>query len=242
MVSNNISVDCVIFGFDFERLNVLLVDRTLLDADGRVIFTDRTLTGNHVFVDETLDAAAHRIPADLTGLDNIYLEQFRTFGSPDRIRRPNDQLWLRSCGRDPERRVVTVGYVALLARRDIRLIWKGRNVKWYPVDEVGDLAFDHNQILAEALKYIRNKLINEPSVGFELLPPKFTLTQLQTVYEVILGVRLDKRNFRKKTARMSYLIPLDEKQTGVAHKPAQLYSFDKELYETSRKDFNSFFI
>lgn len=242
-VSNNISVDCVIFGFDFERLNVLLVERTLLDDhDGHVIFSDHTLTGNHVYIDETLDTAAHRIPADLTGLDNIYLEQFKTFGSPDRLKRQNDQLWLKSCGRDPNNRVVTVGCVALLAQRDIRLVWKGRNVKWYALDSLPDLAFDHNLILEEALKYIRYKLLHEPSIGFELLPPKFTLTQLQTVYEVILGCKLDKRNFRKKTSRMEYLVALEEKQTGVAHKPAQLYKFDKEIYDSTRKDIISFYI
>lgn len=236
----NISVDCVIFGFDFEQLNVLLVERQFNDKEtGNEVFSDLTLAGNHIYDNENLDEAAQRILFDLTGLENIYLEQFGTFGGPDRLKRKNDQLWLESSGRDPNNRIVSSGYFSLLNSSNITLQWKGRNTNWYPVSEIRDLAFDHKEILDTALISLRRSLIDRP-IGFELLPNKFTLSQLQKVYEVILGAPLDKRNFRKKVARMKYLIPLDEKQKGVAHKPARLYIFSKDVYDKTRTDMLSF--
>jgi 8-oxo-dGTP diphosphatase len=240
-INNTISVDCVIFGFDFEKLNVLLVDRVLLDQkSGEELFSDLTLTGNHIFEHESLEDAAARILFDLTDLENIYLKQFGAFCDPDRLKNSNDQAWLRASGRDPESRIISIGYYSLLSTEKVTLKWKGRNVKWYPVSEVANLAFDHFSIFQAALEALRRELMFEP-IGFELLPEKFTLSQLQKLYEVVLGVELDKRNFRKKIARMKYLIPLDEKQKGVAHKPARLYMFSKEVYEKTRKevfDFN----
>jgi len=240
-MNNTISVDCVIFGFDFEKLNVLLVDRELKnEAVGGEAFTDLTLTGNHILENESLEDAAARVLFDLTGLENIYLKQFGAFCDPDRLKRPNDQAWLKASGRDPGSRIISVGYYSLLATENVTLKWKGRNVKWYPVSEVKDLAFDHMVIFKSALQALRRELLHEP-IGFELLPEKFTLSQLQKLYEVILDVEMDKRNFRKKIARMKYLIALDEKQKGVAHKPARLYTFSREVYEKNRKevlDFN----
>lgn len=242
MVLNNyISVDCVVFGFDSEKLNVLVVERTLSDGSGEVEFSDLTLTGNHIYEDETIVEAADRILFDLTGLADIYLEQFKTFASPDRLKKENDRKWLLHDGRDPDKRIVSVGFFALLATQKVTIEWKGRNVKWMPVDEVGKLAFDHNLILEEALKALRSKLLHEP-IGFELLPEKFTLSQLQKVYEIILDTTFDKRNFRKKVARMKYLIPLDEKQKGVAHKPARMYLFSREVYELTRKEILNFIV
>lgn len=241
-INNSVSVDCVIFGFDFTHLNVLLVDRVLLDENnGKEIFRDLTLTGNHIFEEEELDDAAARILFELTGLENIYLEQFYTFGSPKRITRHNDKKWLLANGRDPNSRIFTIGYYSLLATDKVSLQWKGRNVSWVPVSEITDLAFDHMDILQKALSALRKKLINEP-ILFELLPSKFTLSQLQRLYEVILGIQLDKRNFRKKISRMNYLIPLEEKQKGVAHKPARLYVFDRHIYEKNRKELLDFAI
>jgi len=240
-LNNTISVDCVIFGFDFEKLNVLLVDRVLIDdKTGEELFSDLTLTGNHIFENESLEGAAARILFDLTGLENIYLKQFGAFCDPERLMNPNDQAWLKASGRDPQSRIISVGYYSLLATEKVTLKWKGRNVKWYPVSEVSELAFDHYSIFQFALEALRRELLYEP-IGFELLPEKFTLSQLQKLYEVVLGVELDKRNFRKKVSRMKYLIPLDEKQKGVAHKPARLYMFSREVYERTRKevfDFN----
>ena len=175
------------YGFDYDNLNVLLVDRTLNnDVNGEVLFSDMTLTGNHIYEDEKIEDAASRVLFDLTGLEGIYLEQFKTFANPDRISKPNDRAWLLNDGRDPNKRIVSIGFFALLATQDVTLEWKGRNVKWVPVNEVKELAFDHNDILDEALIALRNKLLQEP-IGFELLPDKFTLSQLQKVYEIILG-------------------------------------------------------
>lgn len=235
-LSKSISVDCVVFGYDSEKLNVLLVKRTLTsDEDQSVLLSDYTLTGNHVYEIETLEDAAYRILHTLTGLKNIYLEQFKTFADPHRLSQPIDQQWLKSIGRDPSHRVVSVGFFALLATQNVKLHWMEREVKWVPLKEVGELGFDHNHILNEALLALRDKMKHEP-IGFELLPEKFTLTQLQTVYERIFDTQFDKRNFRKKITRMKYVIPLDEKQTGVSHKPAQLYMFSREVYEKTRRE------
>ena len=235
-LNNYISVDCVVFGYDSERLNVLVVNRTLTSQDGSsLIHSDYTLTGNHVYEDETIEDAANRILFDLTGLQDIYLEQFKTFANPDRLIKPIDQEWLKSTGRNPSERVVSIGFFALLSTNDVILEWKGREVKWIPIKEVQTLGFDHNHILDEALKALREKMKHEP-IGFELLPNKFTLTQLQTVYERIFETQFDKRNFRKKVGRMKYVVPLNEKQKGVSHKPAQLYMFSRDVYEKTKTE------
>lgn len=240
-LSSSLSVDCVVFGYDEEKLNVLLVERTLSDIREATDTSDWTLTGNHVYEDETIEAAANRVLFDLTGLTNIYLEQFKTFAHPERLLKPKDQQWLKSIGLDPIKRVATVGFFALLATQRTNLQWMGRQVKWTPIKSVGELAFDHNQILDEALVALRSKMKHEP-IGFELLPEKFTLTQLQNVYEQIFDARFDKRNFRKKINRMKYVIPLNEKQRGVPHKPAQLYMFSREVFEKTRRELFDFII
>ncbi|MDA3892853.1 MAG: NUDIX domain-containing protein [Salinivirgaceae bacterium] len=238
----NLSVDCVIFGFDMDQLKVLLVERKLKSDDGKsIIFSDHSLTGYHIYEDEDLDSAAIRIVNDLTGLENLKFEQFYTFGSLDRIAHPNDQIWIEQFGDVISSRVLTVGYYSLLPNTNMNIIQKGRKVNWFPVDQVKELAYDHKEILEKALEHLRYKLQNEP-VGFNLLPEKFTLSQMQKLYEAILGAKYDKRNFRKKVSQMSYVVPIKEKQQGVAHKPAQLYIFSPEVYEKTRKERNHFFI
>jgi len=242
ILNNYISVDCVIFGYNDKELQVLLVERTLKDKEsGKMLFSDLTLTGNHLYEDETIEEAAYRVLFDLTGLNNVFLEQFKAFAHPDRLKKENDRQWLLHDGRNPDMRIVSIGFFALLATQDVTIEWKGRNVKWVPLSEIGELAFDHNQILNEALIALRNKIKHEP-IGFELLPEKFSLTEMQHIYEVILGTNLDKRNFRKKIGRMKYLIPLDEKQKGVAHKPARLYVFSRDVYEKTKKELFDFTI
>lgn len=237
-----ISVDCVVFGYDAQSLHVLLVHRHLEDpVSGEPILSDYTLSGNHVLENERIEDAADRILFDLTGLSGIYFEQFKTFADPDRLSKEKDQFWLMSIGRNPEERVVSIGFFALLSTNSVTLEWKGREVKWVPIGEVGELGFDHNQILAEALIALREKMKHEP-IGFELLPEKFTLTELQTVYECIFDTSFDKRNFRKKVQRMNYVFPLNEKQTGVSHKPAQLYTFDRVIYEKTKTEQFDFII
>jgi len=233
----NISVDCVIFGFDFEKLNVLLVERELVDESGKLLIKDHTLTGYHIFEDEDLDNAAGRILKDLTGLDNIYLEQFSTFGNTDRVSAEKDQLWLKHINQGFAERIITVGYFSLIDNTKVSISLKDRKIQWFPIDEIAgiEMAFDHKQIFTKALEALRNKVKTEP-IGFELLPDKFTLTQMQKLFESLLGAPIEKRNFRKKISQMPYVVPLNEKQKGVAHKPAQLYLFSRDVYEKTRKE------
>lgn len=233
----NISVDCVIFGFDFERLNVLLVERELTDDHRSTLIKDYTLTGYHIFEDEDLDNAAGRILKDLTGLDNIYLEQFSTFGNIERVTGEKDQLWLKHINMGFAERIITVGYFSLIDNTKVSLSLKDKKIQWFPIDVIPDLemAFDHKQIFYKALEALRQKVKAEP-IGFELLPEKFTLTQLQKLLESVLGFPIDKRNFRKKISQMPYIVPLKEKQKDVAHKPAQLFLFSREVYEKTKKE------
>ncbi|MDA3930305.1 MAG: NUDIX domain-containing protein [Prolixibacteraceae bacterium] len=237
----NLSVDCVIFGFDFNQLNVLLVERKLDDEKtGKSLIDDWTLTGYHIFEDENFDTAAARILKGLSGLDNIYLEQFYAFSRLDRVNSPNDKLWLDHQSEGFSERIFTVGYFSLIDNTTVSISHNDRNVKWFPITDLPELGFDHKEILEKALEKLRAKLRSEP-IGFELLPEKFTVSQLQRLYEVILGTKFDRRNFRKKVLQMKYVIPLDEKQKGVKHKPAQLFIFSKEVYEktkTERFDFS----
>lgn len=240
----NISVDCVVFGFDFEKLNVLLVERELREEKtGKVLISDHTLTGYHIYEDEDLDTAAYRILKGLTGLDNIFLEQFGAFGALDRVSSAKDSLWLKYINKGFAERIVTVGYLALIDNTKVTLRLKDRNVEWYPISQVKDmeLAFDHKFLFYKALEALQRKVKVEP-IAFELLPDYFTLSQLQKLYEALLGTSFDKRNFRKKVAQMHYVIPLKKKQQGVAHKPAQYYLFSREVYEKTRKGRISFII
>ncbi|HEY4789244.1 MAG TPA: NUDIX domain-containing protein [Bacteroidales bacterium] len=233
----NISVDCVIFGFDLEKLNILLVERELSDPEtGTLIIKDHTLTGYHIFEDENLDDAAYRILKGLTGLDNIYLEQFYSFGRTDRVTSEKDQLWLKHINQGFADRILTVGYYSLIDNTKVTLSLKDRKIQWFPIDVIPEmeLAFDHKQIFYKALEALRLKVITDP-VGFELLPDKFTLTQMQKLFEALLGFPIDKRNFRKRVSQMPYIVPLKEKQKDVAHKPAQLYLFSREVYEKTKK-------
>lgn len=228
----HISVDCVIFGFDFDQLNVLLIERNLpsLEKDDKKQ-RHHALPGNLIGSDEPLDDSARRVLKELTNLDNLYLEQFYTFGAPNRVRNEYDIEWLRATREDPDARVITVAYFSLVKLGDYHPSPSSfaRSAVWCPVTEVPELAFDHNEILNRALSHLRNKLATRP-IGFELLPPKFTFGQLQKVYETILGMPFDKRNFRRKILNMDILIPLEEKQKGVPHKPARLYQFNEKRY------------
>lgn len=239
-INSHISVDCVVFGFDLKELKVLLVDRTLISPDNQeVIFQDQSLPGNHCRDDENIDQAAYRILKELTGLTDVHLEQFAAFGDLDRLKKERDQTWLKAIGKNRDLRVLTVAYYALVAVDKIILDpnawkslpgWYGKHPQWYGIHNIPDLAFDHKKIILSALDFLREKVITQPLV-FKLLPGKFTLSQLQKIYEVILDIKLDKRNFRKKIINANFIIPLKQKQVGVSHKPAKLYKFDLKKYE-----------
>ncbi len=241
-IVQNISVDCVILGFDSVEINVLLVERTLKNPDtDETIFSDLTLAGYHIFEDEDLDSAAARIVKDRTGLENISLKQFYSFGALDRLLHPNDQSWIKASNVIFSDRVVTIGYYSLLPSTNLEIMQNGNIVNWYPINGLKGLAYDHDVILQKAIEHLRHKFWHEP-IGFELLPNKFTISQMQKLYEFILGTRFDKRNFRKKISQMSYVVPLKEKQKGVAHKPAQLFMFSKDIYDKTRKERFDFFV
>jgi len=232
----NLSVDCVVFGFDYKKLNVLLTKRELKDPkSNKIIFTDYTVQGHHVLEGENLDEAAKRVLKDKTGLKDIYLEQFYTFGGTDRMLKERDRLWTQKSYPMVSQHVITVGYYSLVDSFKVSPDQKHKETQWFPVDELPELGFDHEKIINKALSCLRIKLSREP-IGFELLPEKFTLTQLQNLYESVLGIKFDRRNFRKKVSQMKYLIPLDEKQKGVAHKPAQVYIFSRDVLERTKKE------
>jgi 8-oxo-dGTP diphosphatase len=206
-----LTVDCVVFGFDGGGLQVLLIRR------GLEPFLDHwALPGGFVHMDEDLDDAARRELMEETHLQQVYLEQLYTFGTP---------------GRDPRGRVVSVAYYALVRpdQHPARGDTDAREAAWHAVDALPDLAFDHIEILRAALERLRGKIRYQP-IGFELLPEQFTLTQLQSLYEAILGRAIDKRNFRKKLLAFDILIPL-EAYSGGSHRPARLYQFDRTKYD-----------
>jgi 8-oxo-dGTP diphosphatase len=211
-----LTVDIVVFGLDEEDLKVMLIQRDLAPFEGQW-----ALPGGFVRVDETLDDAARRELVEETGLKDIYLEQLYTFGA---------------IGRDPRERVVTVAYYALvnLVGHDVQASTDARNAAWFPVSELPELAFDHQKILDAAHDRLRGKVRYQP-IGFELLPDRFTLRQLQHLYEVILDRELDKRNFRKKVLAMEIVKETKEIEKDVAHRAARLYRFDKRTYDRLTK-------
>jgi len=207
-----VSVDNVIFGFDDSDLKVLLIKR-----GEEPFFGDWALPGDLVYPDENISTAANRILFDLTGLNDVYLEQVMTFGDVDR---------------HPKGRVITISYFSLVNINKVspRASSFANEISWKNVSEIEYLAFDHFKIMTTCLKRLQTNLKLKP-IGFELLPENFTLTELQQLYESVLGKELDKRNFRKKIGKMKIIKDLNTYQTGVAHRPARLYSFDKEAYE-----------
>jgi len=201
-----VAVDVVLFTIRDRRMHVLLVKREAKPFQGRY-----ALPGGFVHEDESLDRAAVRQLRKKTGVDEVYLEQLYSFGDPRR---------------DPRGRVISVAYYALVSEtQSLHAVSDAADAAWFGLDEVPALAFDHRNIVEYAHQRIRNKL-DYTNVGFELLPAKFTLTELQLVHEAILGERLDKRNFRRKIGQRAIVEPLKEwRETG--RKPAQLYRFKK---------------
>jgi 8-oxo-dGTP diphosphatase len=205
------SVDNVIFGFDHGDLKVLLIQRGAPPFKGKW-----ALPGDLVYPNEDLETAAQRVLEQLTSLRGVYLEQVKAFGAVNR---------------HPLGRVITVAYYSLVKVSDFHPSPASfaQSAQWHSLNNVYDLAFDHNEILSSCLRQLKHRVRMAP-IGFELLPPKFTLTELQQLYESILETELDKRNFRKKILSMNLLHDLNELQAGVSHRPAKLYQFDYDRY------------
>lgn len=210
-----LSVDCVVFGYHQGRLKVLLIQRGAEPFKG-----EWALPGDLVYPNEAIDVSAKRILKELTGIENLFMEQTKVYGRVDR---------------HPAGRVITTGYYSLIdiAKYDPHASAWADGVYWVDVDQVPNLAFDHDEILCDALQILRMRVRHQP-VGFELLPQKFALADLQALYEAILNQRFDKANFRKKILSMNLLISLKENQKDVPHRPARLYSFDKLRYDQLR--------
>ena len=205
-----VALDCIIFGFDKNELKLLLIKRDFEPEKGKW-----SLMGGFLQPRESLDEAAGRILTNLTGLKNIFLEQLHSFGD---------------IKRDPVERTVSVAYYALIdvETHDEELVQQ-HSASWFSIHEVPDLIFDHEEMVVSALSRLRSKAAHQP-VGFELLPEKFTLPELQKLYESIYDTSLDKRNFRRRILAMDVLEKTNEKQKKSSKKGAFLYKFDQEKY------------
>ncbi len=207
-----VSIDCLIFGFRNSELDILLIKHAEGISKGKW-----ALPGGWIKYNEDVDAAANRLLQSLTGVSNIYLEQLRSFGNVNRY---------------PEKRVITIAYSALVNADNYNLSpgFTASDAKWFNIHKVPDLPYDHDKILEQGFSSLKHKVRHEP-VGFNLLPKKFTLHHIQELYEAILETKLDKPNFRRKLLKMNLLVPCDEKQKDVSHRAANLYKFDKKIYD-----------
>lgn len=206
-----LAVDCVVFAFEARALSILLIRRGIPPFEGRW-----ALPGGFVHIDETLAEAAKRELAEETGLQGVYLEELATFSRVDR---------------DPRERVVSIAFMALVRGRSTQ-IQRGSDAadaRWFGLEELPPLAFDHGEIVETARARLADRIRSRP-VGFELLPKKFPLRDLQALYEAVLGRALDKRNFRKRVLSLGILEPTGEYERGVSHRAAELYRFDERRY------------
>ena len=209
-----LSVDCVIFGYDDKELKVLLIKSDLEEFAGLY-----SLLGDLIRPDEELEAASYRILNERTGMDDVYLEQVYTFGG---------------IGRHPSGRVITTAYYSLVDLLHQQMKLNDNDLHWHSVSEIKNLAFDHLQILNKCLDRLRVQVMEEPLV-FNLLQEKFSLRELQEAYEAILGIKLDRRNFRKKITVKDWLQDLNEMETNLSHRPGKLYSLKKQYKRNAVK-------
>jgi 8-oxo-dGTP diphosphatase len=203
-----ISVDCVLFGYDEKELKVLLIKSDLEEFSGLY-----SLLGDLVKPDEDLEAASYRILKERTGMDDVYLEQVQAFGSTDR---------------HPSGRVITIAYYSLIDIKHHKLQLSHNELNWHPVKEIKKLAFDHKIILDSCLNRLQDQVMEHPVI-FNLMPEKFSLRQLQDVYQAILGIELDRRNFRKKISVKDWLVDINEMENDVPHRPGKLYKLKPEF-------------
>jgi 8-oxo-dGTP diphosphatase len=216
-----LSVDCVVFGYHKRDLKILLIKRGAMPFKGRW-----ALPGDLVYPNEDIQKAAGRILEELTGINDLFMEQTRSYGRVDR---------------HPSGRVITVGYFSLIdiEKHDPKAAAWADGVYWKSLSDCPPLAFDHDEILRDALTALQERVRHQP-IGFELLPAKFTLGELQSLYEAILNETFDKANFRKRILSMGFLIASKETRRDVAHRPAKLYQFDKNKYDTLKSKGFSF--
>ena len=208
-----VSVDCVIFGYEEKKLKVLLIKSDLKEFEGLY-----SLLGDLVRPDEDMEEAPYRVLQERTGLEDVYLEQVHTFGN---------------ISRHPSGRVITTAYYTLVNIKSHRLKLTANELHWHCVDEIGRLAFDHKLILDTSLFLLREKVMEHPVI-FDLLPEKFSLRELQDLYEAILGIELDRRNFRKRITLKNWLVDLNQMEEDVPHRPGKLYKLKSQLRGNGR--------
>lgn len=221
-----VSVDCVVFGFENNQFKILLVQRSNDNGEKNL-----KLPGSLIYNTEDVDDAAGRILFELTGIKKLPLKQFKCFASPDRASKREDIKWLDKAYQPNIDRLITVAYIALCKiDRKLHNISKYKHTNWCAINEIPILPFDHNSIIKESLCKVREWIESDPFIIFELLPQKFTISQLQKLYEAIYDKKIDIRNFHKKVSLMSYITALEEKEEGVSHRAARLFRFDKKAY------------
>ena len=203
-----VSVDCVIFGFEKKDLKVLLIKSDLEEFAGKW-----SLLGDLINPDENLDSAPYRVLKQRTGLDDVFLQQVGSFGDVNR---------------HPSGRVITTAYYSLINIRDHQLKITDNEVHWHAITDLKELAFDHKKIMNACLERLQEQIMDEPVI-FNLLPEKFSLRELQDLYQSILGAKLDRRNFRKKISVKNWLHDLDEMENDVPHRPGRLYKLKAGL-------------
>ncbi|GAC1419735.1 MAG: NUDIX domain-containing protein [Flavisolibacter sp.] len=208
-----VSVDCVIFGFEEQQLKILLIKSDLKNFDGLW-----SLLGDFVRLDEDLDDAPYRVLQNRTGLTDVYLEQVQTFGK---------------INRHPSGRVITTAYYSLLNVRNHKFCLTANELHWHPIAQIERLAFDHIAILDCCLSRLREKVLEQPVI-FNLLPEKFSLRELQHLYEAILGISLDRRNFRKRITLKNWLVDINEMEEDVPHRPGRLYKLKSQFKQCKK--------
>jgi 8-oxo-dGTP diphosphatase len=209
-----VSVDCVIFGYEDKKLRILLMKSDLEEFEGLW-----SLLGDLVRPDENLDEAPYRVLNQRTGMRDVYLEQVQTFGN---------------LNRHPSGRVITTAYYSLINIKTHRMQLMANKVEWHNVEDIEALAFDHKLIFNTCLKRLRDKILEHPVI-FNLLPEKFSLRELQDLYEAILGFPLDRRNFRKRITLKNWLVDLNEMEEDVPHRPGKLYKLKSQLSKIGKQ-------
>lgn len=209
-----VTTDCVVSGFDGTELNVLLVERGFDPFKGFW-----ALPGGFINIDESAEECAKRELFEETGFRDAYMEQLKTYTTPDR---------------DPRERVITIAFYALVKIAEVKGNDDAADARWFPISSIPNLAFDHEQILRDALARLRERIHFHP-IGYDLLPEKFTLKELQNLYEGILGIRFDRRNFAKKMQHLDILTQLDEKAWPTPRRQANLYTFNLKNYNNLKK-------
>lgn len=206
-----VATDCLIFGFDEDNLKLLIFKRKVVPLQG-----EWSLIGSFVKLNEDVAEAAKRVLKEITGLQNVFMEELRTYGAADR---------------DPGYRCISIGQYALIRINDYdKELVERHGASWHDISQLPDLVLDHNQMVADALEKLKTRARFQP-IGFELLPEKFTIPQLQRLYEAIYQKELDTRNFRKKVLSHNVLVKLEEKDKSNSKRGAFLYKFDRRTYD-----------